>query len=87
MRDRELASLAGMPEDRRAIVVDTAVSWLLNGGARAAVAEDLHIHPQTVAYRMEKVREVFADELATADGRWALLVALRAEQLERPQSQ
>ena len=84
LRDRELAGLAGLADDRRAVVVDTAVSWLLNGGARAAVAEDLHIHPQTVAYRMEKVREVFADQLATADGRWALLVALKAEQLARP---
>lgn len=79
-----LQPLAGLDDNRREIAVDTAASWLLNGGSRAAVAQQLHVHPQTVAYRMENVRSLFGAELATAEGRWRLLLALRAEQQLRP---
>ena len=51
--------------------------------SRAAVAQDLTVHPQTVAYRMEGVRRAFSDQLATAEVRWALLLALRCEQQGR----
>lgn len=79
-----LQPLSEMDEHRRAVMVDTAASWLLLGGSRNAVAAQLHVHPQTVAYRMESVRTVFADELASTSGRWRLLLALRAEQQRRP---
>ncbi len=81
---RRLAVLDGLDEQRRAVVVDTTAAWLLHGGSRAAVAEQLHIHPQTVAYRMGGIRALLGAQLADAEGRWELLLALRAEQLVRP---
>jgi hypothetical protein len=80
---RALAPLDGMAAPRRASVVDTTAAWLLHGGSRSAVAGDLHIHPQTVAYRMTAIRELFGDQLASAEQRWELLLALRAEQVLR----
>ncbi len=45
--------------------------------ARAFVAE-LHIHPQTVRYRIGKLRELLGDALDSAGGRFELGLALRA---------
>lgn len=78
-----LRPLSGLDQQRRAVAVDTAASWLLNGGSRSAVAKQLHVHPQTVAYRMEGIRASFADLLSSSEGRWLLLLALRAEQQRR----
>jgi hypothetical protein len=77
---QELAPLQGYDPARRAVAVDTLAGWLALGGSRAAVAGELHIHPQTVAYRMEPLKEAFARQLQTAEGRWRLLLAGRAEQ-------
>ena len=50
-------------------------------GARGAVAERLHVHPQTVRYRLGQLRELFGEDLDDPDRRFALMVALR---LRRP---
>ena len=44
--------------------------------AAEAIAAELHVHPQTVRYRMGRIRERYGDRLA--DPRWilALTVAL-----------
>ena len=78
-----LAPLADMEPARRDVLVDTACAWLSHGGSRAAVAQDLHIHPQTVAYRMEGIRDALGSQLMAAEDRWRLLLALRAEQMLR----
>ncbi len=36
------------------------------------------MHPQTVRYRINRLRELFGDVLDTADGRFELELALRA---------
>lgn len=77
---QELAPLQHYDPLRRAVAVDTLTAWLALGGSRAAVAGELHIHPQTVAYRMEPLKQAFAGQLSTGDGRWRLLLAGRAEQ-------
>jgi DNA-binding PucR family transcriptional regulator len=38
----------------------------------------LHVHPQTVRYRLAKLRELLDDRLETPDGRFELELALRA---------
>ena len=41
----------------------TLLAWLAHAGARNAVAQALHVHPQTVRYRMTQLREAFGDVL------------------------
>ncbi|MEU1607665.1 helix-turn-helix domain-containing protein, partial [Micromonospora matsumotoense] len=38
-------------------------SWLLHQGRRDDVAADLFVHPQTVRYRMGRLRELYGDRL------------------------
>lgn len=80
LRDEVLAPFAGLPESRREPLVDTLRSWLLHGGNRADVGRELHVHPQTVSYRMDRVRDVLGDSLDDPRRRWELLLALMIEQ-------
>ncbi|HEX5980736.1 MAG TPA: helix-turn-helix domain-containing protein [Thermoleophilaceae bacterium] len=45
------------------------------------VARALHVHPQTVRYRLARLRELFGERLDAPDGRFELELALRARQL------
>ena len=44
-------------------LAETLRSWLLHLGRRDAVAADLHVHAQTVRYRMGQLRELYGDRL------------------------
>lgn len=76
LRRRVLAPLDDVPASTRDRLVETLRSWLLSHGRREAIAAELHVHPQTVRYRMGRIRERYGDRLA--DPRWilALTVAL-----------
>ncbi len=58
--------------------VDDLHAWLREQGRTEAVARELHVHPQTVRYRLARLRELFGDVLERPDGRFELEVALRA---------
>lgn len=73
---RTLAPLDGQPPATRQRLAETLHCWLLHAGERAAAAQDLHVHPQTVRYRMGKVRELFGAAVDDPAQRLALLVAL-----------
>jgi hypothetical protein len=75
LADRALAPLAG---DRSGRLTDTLRAWLDAHGHRPTVAAELHIHPQTVRYRLARLRERFGDVLDDPEGRLALQLALRA---------
>jgi PucR-like helix-turn-helix protein len=55
---------------------ETLASWLRHLGDRRAVAEELHIHPQTVSYRLSQLRELFGEALDDPDNRRRLTLAL-----------
>ena len=55
---------------------ETLRSWLLHQGRRDAVAADLHIHAQTVRYRMGQVRALYGDADSTTRQRFSTFVAL-----------
>lgn len=76
LRSRVLAPLDRLPETTRERLVETLTSWLRNFGSRRAVAEELHIHPQTVRYRLDQLREVFGDALEDPAQRAQLFLAL-----------
>ena len=76
LRARALAPLAGLPPATAARLAETLRSWLLHQGRRDAVAADLHLHPQTVRYRMTQVRERFGERLGDPRSVLELTVAL-----------
>jgi DNA-binding PucR family transcriptional regulator len=54
------------------------LSWLRCQGNVAEVAAERHVHPQTVRYRLARLRERFGETLADPDARFELELALRA---------
>jgi hypothetical protein len=68
-----LADLRGSTGDRLA---ETLRSWLLHQGRREDVAADLHVHPQTVRYRMTQIRDLYGDRLTRPESVLQLVVAL-----------
>jgi DNA-binding PucR family transcriptional regulator len=61
-------------------LAETLRSWLLHQGRRDAVAEDLHVHAQTVRYRMGQLRELYGDRLDDPGTVLELLLALHGPQ-------
>lgn len=74
----ELAPLAELTDAARERVVETLMAWLRHQGATGQAAEELHVHPQTVRYRLGRLRELFGDALDDPDRRFALELVLRA---------
>ncbi len=72
-----LAPLEQSPAPVRARLATTLQTWLLLDGARAAVAERLHVHPQTVRYRLGQLRGLFGEALDDPEARFELALALR----------
>ncbi|MFI7283771.1 PucR family transcriptional regulator [Micromonospora chersina] len=63
LRAQALAPLADLPPATAHRLAETLRSWLLHQGRRDDVAADLFVHPQTVRYRMGKLRELYGDRL------------------------
>ena len=76
---RVLAPLAELRPTAAARLRETLRTWLDHPGQVQAVAERLHVHPQTVRYRMAQLRELFGDSLDDPDARFELALALRSE--------
>ncbi len=74
-----LAPLAALPAGSRARLTTTLAAWLAAQGRLQAVAERLHVHPQTVRYRLARLRELFGDALEDPQRRFELELALRIE--------
>ena len=72
-----LAALDRLTGQARAKMRETLRAYLDHRGNAAAMAEDLHLHPQTVRYRLRKLRELFGDELDDPQARFELDLALR----------
>ncbi|TNC23024.1 PucR family transcriptional regulator [Amycolatopsis alkalitolerans] len=71
-----LAPLDDLGPVTRQRLCETLASWLRHLGDRRAVAEELHIHPQTVRYRLSQLRELFGESLDDPDNRRRLTLAL-----------
>ncbi|MCW2957438.1 MAG: regulatory protein LysR, partial [Solirubrobacterales bacterium] len=79
-----LAPLAGMTPAARERAVRTLTSWLDAHGDVALTAEALHVHPQTVRYRLGGLREAFGGVLEDPAALLELHLALRAAALFGP---
>ncbi len=77
LRAQLLAPLESETAASRSRLEATLLQWLRHRGSQAAVARELGVHPQTVRYRMARLRELLGDVLDDPDGRFALELALR----------
>ncbi|MFV2172774.1 helix-turn-helix domain-containing protein [Actinomadura sp. LOL_016] len=78
---RRLGILDGMTPGQQDRLTETLRTWLVTRGTAAEIAAELHIHPQTVRYRMRKIEQTFGDELTDPEARFGIEVALRAAHL------
>ena len=81
LRSRRLAPLARLRPGQRDRIAETLLAWLQSGENAAEVAQRIHVHPQTVRYRLRQIQELFGDQLRDPDRRFELQLALRLRQL------
>ncbi|MFC7303014.1 helix-turn-helix domain-containing protein [Streptomyces monticola] len=81
---RHLAPLAHLTATQRTRLVETLEAWLATRGNAVQMAELLHLHPQTVRYRMRLLDAAFGDQLADADRRFSTEIALRGLAVNDP---
>ncbi len=70
-----LRPLDGRTAGARARLLETLGSWLDHQGRVPDVARALHVHPQTVRYRLAQLREAFGPALDDPRGRFELALA------------
>jgi hypothetical protein len=74
---RRLAPLDELPTGQRARLVETLQAWLDAQGEARPAAERLHVHVQTVRYRVGQLRDVLGGVIDDPTGRLELALALR----------
>jgi hypothetical protein len=73
---QRLAPLAGLRASQRDAFLVTLASWLRHWGSRTAVAAELFVHPQTVSYRLNRLRELLGADLDDPRIRFELQLVL-----------
>jgi DNA-binding PucR family transcriptional regulator len=78
---RRLAALDTLPSSTRARLLETLEAWLDTQGEVRPAAERLHVHVQTVRYRLRQLEELLGDALSDPSGRLELALALRVRRV------
>ncbi len=81
---RALAPLDALPEGQRDRLLETLAAWLDAHGEARPAAERLHVHVQTVRYRLDRLREILGDALDDPQRRLELALALRVRDSTAP---
>ncbi len=86
--DEIVSQVAGQPRlvdprvrqlrDQDPMLADTLQTYLDGFGDIAAVAQRLHVHPNTVRYRVRRIEKLLSTSLDDADDRLVLALGLRA---------
>jgi len=76
-----LAPLGRLRPPQQDTLAQTLLAWLQNAGNARQTARHLHVHPQTVRYRLRQLHDLFGEVLLEPDGRFDLEIALRARRL------
>jgi hypothetical protein len=84
LAEQRLAPLDDLTPAGRTRMEETALAFVQHGGNAAAMARALHLHPQTIRYRLNRLRELFGDQLADPEFRFELELALRSRQISHP---
>ncbi|MEU7000993.1 helix-turn-helix domain-containing protein [Nonomuraea sp. NPDC046570] len=80
-----LAPLAHLRPGQQDRLAETLLAWLRHGRGAAEVAARLHVHPQTVRYRLRQLEELYGEQLTDPDIRFELEIVLRARQATAPE--
>jgi DNA-binding PucR family transcriptional regulator len=87
LRAAQLGPLQRLRPAQQDRLAETLLGWLQHGCNANEVAQQVHVHPQTVRYRLRQVEDLFGDQLRDPDRRFELEIALRARHmLRRPGS-
>jgi hypothetical protein len=78
---RILGPLLDLPGDDRAVIVETMRSWLASGGSTSTAAARLHLHRNTVRYRLRRLEELTGRSLANPLDLAELHVALECARM------
>jgi hypothetical protein len=78
-----LAPLRRVRPDQADRLAETLLAWLDSADDASAAARLLHVHPQTVRYRLRQLRGLFGDVLGDPDARFGLQLALRVRRLRQ----
>jgi hypothetical protein len=77
LRERVEEPLRELPAGAAARSIETLRAWLDAHGDVTATAAALHVHPQTVRYRLAGLRDIYGAAMDTPKGRLELSLALR----------
>jgi DNA-binding PucR family transcriptional regulator len=83
LTEQVLSPLDGLPAGTRTRWEETLAVWLRTMGDRQEMARTLHVHPQTVRYRIGQLRSLFGPGLDDPTTRLRLTLALCWRGLER----
>jgi hypothetical protein len=78
---QRLARLDGMPAGKQKALTETLRVWLESWSTAADVGNRLHVHPQTVRYRLNQLKESLGDRFSDPEARFGLELVLRAQRL------
>ena len=78
LAQRRLAPLANETQASRERLNATLLAWLDHQGNVPKIAAALHVHPQTVRYRLGRLRKSFGPALDDPEARFELTLVLRA---------
>lgn len=81
LAERWLAPLQRLSERSRHELPETLLSWLAHQCNFGLAAADLHLHPHTVRYRVDKLRQLYGTALDDPDARFEIELALRSSGL------
>jgi hypothetical protein len=76
-----LAPLGRLRPGQADRLAQTLLAWLESADNAEVAARHLHVHPQTVRYRLRQITELFGVRLSDPESRFALQVALRVRRL------
>jgi hypothetical protein len=83
LRAARLAPLQRLRPAQQDRLAEALLAWLQHGCDANEVAQHVHVHPQTVRYRLRQVEDLFGDQLRDPDRRFELEIALRARHMLR----
>jgi hypothetical protein len=84
LRAQVLAPLVALRAPSADRLTETLREWLGHRGRRDGMAAALHVHPQTVRYRMTQLRELYGERLDDPQLLTALTIALNAPADQSP---
>ena len=70
-----------LPDDDRAVTIDTARVWIASAGSTSTAATRLHLHRNTVRYRLRRLEELTNRSLANPLDLAELHVALECARM------